>query len=82
MEETKPSHPHCYTQSCAELYNGPSLSHFLVCRLRFLKRMILGTGSIVHLSSSVEGSEDFLEDTGFQKNVKGNDAMNRDPLHV
>lgn len=44
--------------------------------------MILGTGSIVHLSSSVEGSEDFLEDTGFQKNVKGNDAMNRDPLQV
>lgn len=40
--------------------------------------MIFGDGWIVHLISSVGGSEEFLEDMEFQEDVKGNDAMNRD----
>lgn len=71
MDETEAGHHTVLnTQSCAKFYRSPSLDHFKVCRLRLLKRRIVGDDGIVPLSSSVGASEDFPEDIGFRRTLK------------
>lgn len=71
----------CYTWSCAELYSAPpwTISKFVGSDYRKGGLLVM-VELCIHLS--VGASEEFLEDVGFQKNIKGNDAMNRDPLRV